>query len=93
MHIDEAARLEAVRRYAILDTPPDGAFDRIAAIAARILSAPVALVASSTKTVFGSKPVTASTSHRSTEHPGYVHRLFLMTGHGLWRMPPLMFAR
>ena len=44
MHIDEAARLDAVRRYAILDTPSDGAFDRIAAIAARMLSVPVALV-------------------------------------------------
>jgi hypothetical protein len=25
---DEAQRLAAVRRYDILDTPPDGAFDR-----------------------------------------------------------------
>ena len=27
----EARRIAAVRRYDILDTPPDGAFDRIAA--------------------------------------------------------------
>ena len=27
---DEEQRLEAVRRYAVLDSPPDGAFDRIA---------------------------------------------------------------
>ncbi|WP_239135219.1 hypothetical protein [Streptomyces sp. SID12488] len=26
---EERARLEAVRRYDILDTPPDGAFDRV----------------------------------------------------------------
>ena len=32
---DEARRLAAVRRYDILDTPPDGAFDRITALAAR----------------------------------------------------------
>lgn len=44
MHHNEALRLDAVRRYAILDTPPDGAFDRIVAIAARLLSVPIALV-------------------------------------------------
>lgn len=40
----ESARLAAVRRYSILDTPPDGAFDRIAAVAARALGAPMASV-------------------------------------------------
>ncbi|MFE0800359.1 PP2C family protein-serine/threonine phosphatase [Streptomyces sp. NPDC058812] len=40
----EAARLEAVRRYDILDTPPDGAFDRVAAMAARLFDVPVASV-------------------------------------------------
>ncbi|MFN2460778.1 MAG: PP2C family protein-serine/threonine phosphatase [Candidatus Velthaea sp.] len=42
--VDDAARLDAVRRFAILDTPPDGAFDRIAALAARLLDVPIALV-------------------------------------------------
>ena len=36
--------MAAVRRYAVLDTPPDGAFDRIAALAARLTGAPVAIV-------------------------------------------------
>ncbi len=40
----EADRLEAVRRYAILDTPPDGAFDRICALAARFFGVPLASV-------------------------------------------------
>jgi GAF domain-containing protein len=40
----ESARLEAVRRYNLLDTPPDGAFDRITALAARIFDVPVAIV-------------------------------------------------
>lgn len=40
----EAARMNAVRRYDILDTPPDGAFDRIAAMAARLFDVPVASV-------------------------------------------------
>ena len=41
---DEAARLAAVRRYEILDTPPDGAFDRITALAARLFGVPIAIV-------------------------------------------------
>lgn len=41
---DEATRLAAVRRYDVLDTPPDGAFDRITALAARLFDAPVAIV-------------------------------------------------
>ena len=40
----ESARLAAVHRYDVLDTPPDGAFDRITAIAARLLKMPVAIV-------------------------------------------------
>ncbi|AZM56880.1 hypothetical protein DMA15_33460 [Streptomyces sp. WAC 01529] len=40
----EAGRLSAVRRYDILDTPPDGAFDRIAALAGRLFDVPVATV-------------------------------------------------
>ncbi|MFN2562654.1 MAG: PP2C family protein-serine/threonine phosphatase [Jatrophihabitans sp.] len=40
----EQRRMAAVRRYDILDTPPDGAFDRIAALAARLLNVPIAIV-------------------------------------------------
>lgn len=40
----EAGRMEAVRRYDILDSPPDGAFDRITAIAARLFGVPIAIV-------------------------------------------------
>ncbi|MHC8373537.1 sensor histidine kinase [Pseudomonas sp. MDT1-85] len=36
--------MDIVRRYAILDTPPDGAFDRVTAIAARLLDTPIAIV-------------------------------------------------
>ncbi|MET8676347.1 GAF domain-containing SpoIIE family protein phosphatase [Streptomyces sp. NPDC004647] len=42
--VAEHERLAAVRRYAILDTPPDGAFDRVAALAARIFDVPIASV-------------------------------------------------
>jgi GAF domain-containing protein len=41
---DEATRLAAVRSYDVLDTPPDGAFDRITALAARLFDVPVAIV-------------------------------------------------
>ncbi|GAA2440177.1 GAF domain-containing SpoIIE family protein phosphatase [Streptomyces glaucus] len=40
----EEARLAAVRRYQVLGTAPDGAFDRIAALAARVFDAPMASV-------------------------------------------------
>ncbi|ORT54868.1 GAF domain-containing SpoIIE family protein phosphatase [Streptomyces sp. CB03238] len=40
----ETGRIAAVRRYDILDTPPDGAFDRVAALAARLFDVPVATV-------------------------------------------------
>jgi phosphoserine phosphatase RsbU/P len=41
---EEAARLAAVRRYEVLDTPEDGAFDRITALAARHFGVPIAIV-------------------------------------------------
>jgi serine/threonine protein kinase len=41
---DEENRMRAVERYRILDTPADGAFDRIASLAARMFSVPVAIV-------------------------------------------------
>jgi PAS domain S-box-containing protein len=40
----EIQRLAALRRYGILDTPEDAAFDRITELAARILQAPIAVV-------------------------------------------------
>ena len=42
--INETARMQAVRRYDVLDTPPDGAFDRVTAIAARIFNVPIAII-------------------------------------------------
>lgn len=41
---NEPERLAAVRRYDVLDTPPDGAFDRITAIAARRFGVPIAII-------------------------------------------------
>lgn len=41
---DEPQRMAAVRRYDILDTPPDGAFDRITAMAARRFDVPISIV-------------------------------------------------
>lgn len=40
----EPQRMAAVRRYDILDTPPDGAFDRITALAARRFNVPISIV-------------------------------------------------
>jgi len=41
---DETERMAAVRRYDILDSPPDGAFDRITALAARRFGVPIAII-------------------------------------------------
>lgn len=40
----ERDRLAAVHRYDVLDSPPDGAFDRITGLAARLLRTPIAIV-------------------------------------------------
>lgn len=41
---DEPLRMAAVRRYDVLDTPPDGAFDRITALAARLFDVPISII-------------------------------------------------
>jgi GAF domain-containing protein len=41
---NEDGRLAAVRRYEVLDTPPDGAFDRITRIASLVLDVPIAII-------------------------------------------------
>ncbi|MEO7551321.1 MAG: GAF domain-containing protein [Croceibacterium sp.] len=40
----EQRRMAAVRRYDILDSPPDGAFDRITALAARRFGVPISII-------------------------------------------------
>jgi anti-sigma regulatory factor (Ser/Thr protein kinase) len=42
--MDEAARLAALRRYKILDTDPEQAFDDLTLLAAHICDAPIALI-------------------------------------------------
>ena len=42
--VDESARLAAVRRYDILDTPPDGSFDRITELAANLFNVPISII-------------------------------------------------
>ena len=41
---DETARLRELRRYAVLDTPLEEAFDRITRLSARLLTVPISLV-------------------------------------------------
>lgn len=40
----EALRMQSVRRYDILDTPPDGSFDHVTEVAARLMGTPIAIV-------------------------------------------------
>ena len=44
MPIDETKRLDALRSYAVLDTPADEALDRITALARLTLEAPISLI-------------------------------------------------
>ncbi len=41
---NEAERMAAVHRYQILDTPPDGSFERVTALAARRFNTPIAII-------------------------------------------------
>ena len=41
---NEPERLAAVHRYDILDTPPDGAFDRVTSLAANLFSTPISII-------------------------------------------------
>src|ERR1700712_115321 len=41
---NEAERMAAVRRFNVLDTPPDGAFDRVTALAARRFGVPISII-------------------------------------------------
>ena len=41
---DEAKRLQALHDYRILDTPPEIAFERLTALAAKLFEAPIALI-------------------------------------------------
>ncbi len=42
--MNEKARLEALRKFEILDTPPDGTFDHIVKVTAQLLNVPIAIV-------------------------------------------------
>lgn len=40
----EQERIKSLKKYDILDTPPDGSFDRITKLAAKLLNVPIAIV-------------------------------------------------
>lgn len=44
MDSKEQQRLKDLRRYQILDTPPDGAFDKIVMLASKVFNVPIALI-------------------------------------------------
>jgi two-component sensor histidine kinase len=41
---DEDRRMQVVRRYDVLDTPPDGTFDRVTAMAGRRFDVPISII-------------------------------------------------
>ncbi|WP_246851422.1 sensor domain-containing diguanylate cyclase [Patulibacter sp. SYSU D01012] len=66
----EAARLAAVHRYGVLDTPADGAFDRITRMAARIFGVPVAVVSIVDEDRIWFKSVHGLHLHEARRDPG-----------------------
>ena len=40
----EQERIKTLQKYSILDTPPDGSFDRITKLASMLLDIPIAIV-------------------------------------------------
>jgi len=40
----EQERIEALHKYELLDTPPDGSFNKMAALAAKIFNVPIAII-------------------------------------------------
>lgn len=42
--VNEKQRIETLRKYDILDTPPDGSFDRITKLASTIFKVPIAII-------------------------------------------------
>lgn len=42
--VNEEARLAALKRYQILDTPPDGSFEHLTQLAATLFNVPIALI-------------------------------------------------
>ncbi len=43
-HANESNRIEVLKRYDILDTPPDGSFDRITKLASTIFKVPISII-------------------------------------------------
>lgn len=44
MQINEQERLQALYRYNILDTPPDGSFDKMTRLASKIFNVPISII-------------------------------------------------
>lgn len=44
MPVNEKQRIETLKKYDILDTPPDGSFDRITKLASTIFKVPIAII-------------------------------------------------
>jgi GAF domain-containing protein len=42
--LSEKERLTSLKRYEVLDTPPDGSYDRIVSIASKMFNMPIALI-------------------------------------------------
>jgi hypothetical protein len=88
----EVERMKAVRRYDVLDTPPDGAFDRVTAIAARIFHVPIAIISIVDHDRIWFKSHHGLPVSRSTGRRGFARQRSSSETHIFLKMPPKTFA-
>jgi hypothetical protein len=88
----ERERLAAVRRYSILDTPPEGAFDRVTAIAARLLRVPIAIISIVDHDRIWFNLARESSWRKSIENWACAHRASCRMARGLLGMRDAIFG-
>ncbi|MCH9670607.1 MAG: response regulator [Gammaproteobacteria bacterium] len=79
MH-SESARLDALRRLEILDTPPEPVFDRVTQMAATLFSVPMACITLVDKDRFFFKSMHGSDIRQMPREPGFCHNTITQPG-------------
>lgn len=68
--VREQERIKALKKYDILDTPPDGSFDRIVNIASKMLNVPIAIVSLVDTDRIWFKAITGLNAQQINRDPG-----------------------
>src|SRR5271167_2698709 len=90
---NEAERLNALRQYQILDTPPEPAFDRIAEMAANLFQVPMAGVSLFDEDRVWFKSRVGFEAHQTARDAGLCSTAMLSQGFFICGMPPRTSAQ